>query len=287
MPFPRRPRTAAAVLAALASAGVLATQVLAVPPAADFTVTPGVPDVGDPVAFDSTVTDEDAGDTFSYAWDFDDGNELDRRGPVARLHDFGDQDGDAHRHRRPRRRDHHGHQERARQRASERRVRLRPGDSETERGGDLHVIVERRRGWRDARLGHGQRRCVRRRHRHHRGAHLSHRRKQDGPAARHRRRRRHDCGHPHRAGVQQLPAGGQLHRHAGGPGREPSHSTGLELHRSRRRRHHRWLALGPGQRRALRRALRPQHPALVRDARDQNRRPAGDRLQRRDGRHDA
>ena len=74
MPFPRRPRTAAAVLAALASAGVLAAQVLAVPPAADFTVTPGVPDVGDPVAFDSTVTDEDAGDTFSYAWDFDDGD---------------------------------------------------------------------------------------------------------------------------------------------------------------------------------------------------------------------
>ena len=75
MPFPRRPRTAAAVIAALASAGVLATQVLAVPPAADFTVAPGVPDVGDAVTFDSTVTDEDPGDTFSYAWDFGDGND--------------------------------------------------------------------------------------------------------------------------------------------------------------------------------------------------------------------
>ena len=74
MPFPRRPRTAAAVIAALASAGVLATQVLAVPPVADFTVEPGVPDVGDAVAFDSTVTDEDADDTFSYAWDFGDGD---------------------------------------------------------------------------------------------------------------------------------------------------------------------------------------------------------------------
>ena len=155
MPFPRRPRTAAAVLAALASAGVLAAQVLAVPPAADFTVTPGVPDVGDPVAFDSTVTDEDAGDTFSYAWDFDDGDSSTDEDPSHTYTTSGtktvtltvtdDPGGETT--------------------TVTRNVRVnappnaafgfRPGDPEPEPARDLHVIVERRRGRR--RRSHGTR----------------------------------------------------------------------------------------------------------------------------------
>ena len=90
MPSIRRPRTTAALFAVLASAGLLASQVLAAPPAADFTVSPGVPTVGESANFSATVTDLDAGDTHAFAWSFGDGGTSTSEDPPHTFQSAGD-----------------------------------------------------------------------------------------------------------------------------------------------------------------------------------------------------
>ena len=71
MPSIRRPRTTAALVAALATAGLLASQVLAAPPTATFTISDGSPVVGQTVEFTASVQDEDGdGTAGGIAWDF-------------------------------------------------------------------------------------------------------------------------------------------------------------------------------------------------------------------------
>ena len=69
----RRPWRAAGPLGVVAVGLVVAQVVLAVPPTANFTISPTTAEVGDPVTFDaSTSTDGDAGDAITtYDWDFD------------------------------------------------------------------------------------------------------------------------------------------------------------------------------------------------------------------------
>jgi len=69
----RRPWRAAGPLGVVAVGLVIAQVVLAVPPTANFTISPTTAEVGDPVTFDaSTSADGDAGDAITtYEWDFD------------------------------------------------------------------------------------------------------------------------------------------------------------------------------------------------------------------------
>jgi PKD repeat protein len=71
MPSIRRPRTTAALVAALASAGLLASQVFAAPPTVSgLTVSPNPPVAGEPSTYSVTGADPDD-DITGYEWDFD------------------------------------------------------------------------------------------------------------------------------------------------------------------------------------------------------------------------
>ena len=74
---PIRALLAALGIACLVTAGV----VLAAPPTADFTISDPVPETGQGVTFTSSVTDPDAGDTFSYSWDFGDSGSSSAQNP--------------------------------------------------------------------------------------------------------------------------------------------------------------------------------------------------------------
>jgi large repetitive protein len=52
---------------------VMAQIVVAAPPSASFTISDEVPEIGQPVSFAATVTDEDVDDTHAFAWTFGDG----------------------------------------------------------------------------------------------------------------------------------------------------------------------------------------------------------------------
>jgi PKD repeat protein len=68
----KRIRRAAGLLGVPAVGLVIAQMVMAAPPTADFTISDGIPEIGESVSFSATVTD-DPGDTHSYLWDFGDG----------------------------------------------------------------------------------------------------------------------------------------------------------------------------------------------------------------------
>ena len=57
----------------LALALVVAQIVSAAPPSATIDVSDVNPEVGEPIEFSATVTDEDVGDTHSFEWNFGDG----------------------------------------------------------------------------------------------------------------------------------------------------------------------------------------------------------------------
>ncbi len=69
----RRISRTAGILSLPAFALVIAQIALAAPPSASFTISDTVPEIGQSVDFNATVTDEDAGDTHILAWDFGDG----------------------------------------------------------------------------------------------------------------------------------------------------------------------------------------------------------------------
>jgi PKD repeat protein len=86
-PMPRhRAARRLGLAAAVTAAGLVAAQIVfAAPPVADFTISDSVPEVGQDVSFSASVTDPDAGDTHTFAWNFGDGQSGSGQTP---LHSF-------------------------------------------------------------------------------------------------------------------------------------------------------------------------------------------------------